>query len=122
MTKANKEDVILDHVPCIPYPVCFWKDQDKVLALINLESKVNTMTPTYVLKLGLTVRPTNIRVQKVDDSILKTFSMVLASFQVEDKLRRAYFFQETFLVANSNVEVIFGMLFLILSNANVSFA
>ena len=47
--------------------------------------------------------------------------MVLASFQVEDKIRRAWFFQKTFLLANINAEVVLGMPFLILSNANVQF-
>ena len=48
--------------------------------------------------------------------------MILASFQVEDKLKRARFFQETFLVANTSIEVILGIPFLALSNADVSFA
>lgn len=80
------------------------------------------MTPTYASKLSLTVRLTNVRAQKVDGSTLKTFDMVLASFQVEDKLERACFFQETFLVTNTSIEVILGMLFLVLNNADVGFA
>ena len=47
--------------------------------------------------------------------------MVLASFQVEDKLGRARFFQETFLLANISAEVVLGMPFLTLSNADVQF-
>ena len=121
MTKASKEDVVLDHVPCIYYPVCFRKDQDKVLALIDSGSEVNAMTFAYASKLGLTVRLTNVGAQKVDGSTLETFGMVLASFQVEDKLGRARFFQETFLVANTNIKVILEMLFLVFNNANVSF-
>ena len=80
MTKASKEDVVLDRVPCIHYPMCFRKDQDKMLALMDLGSEVNAMTPTYTLMLGLTVCPTNVGAQKVDSSTLKTFGMVLASF------------------------------------------
>ena len=63
-----------------------------MLALIDSESEINAMTPTYVSKLGLKVRPTNVGAQKVDSSTLKTFDIVLASFQVKDKLGRAYFF------------------------------
>ena len=122
MTKASKEDVVLDRVLCIHYPVCFRKDQDEVPALINSGSEVNAMTPTYTSKIGLTVRPTNVGAQKVDGSTLETFGMVLASFQVEDKLGRARFFQETFLVANTSVKVILGMPSLALSNADISFA
>ena len=47
--------------------------------------------------------------------------MVIADFQVEDKASRPRFFQETFLVADTKFEVILGMLFLKISNADVSF-
>ena len=47
--------------------------------------------------------------------------MVLASFQVENKLRRARFFQETFLLANISVQVVLSMPFFSLSNTNVQF-
>lgn len=50
------------------------------------------MTSVYTLKLGLKVCSTNIRVQKIDDSIFKTFGMVLASFQLDDKLGGTCFF------------------------------
>ena len=40
---------------------------------------------------------------------------------MEDKLGRARFFQETFLLANISAVVVLGMLFLTLSNANVQF-
>ena len=47
--------------------------------------------------------------------------MVIAGFQVQDKLRRARFFQKTFLVADTSMEVVLRILFFILSNANVGF-
>ena len=47
--------------------------------------------------------------------------MVLASFQVEDKLGKIRFFQETFLLADISTEVVLGMLFLTLSNADIQF-
>ena len=77
------------------------------------------MNPTYASRLGLRVYRTDIRAQKVDGSTLKTFGMVLASFQVEDKLGRIWFFQETFLLADISTEVVLGMSFLTFSNANV---
>lgn len=80
MTKASKKDIVLDHIPYIHYMVYFWKDQNKVLTLIYSGSEDNVMTPIYVSKLGLKVYLINVRAQKVDDSILKTFGMVLASF------------------------------------------
>ena len=47
--------------------------------------------------------------------------MVIANFQVEDKIGRSRFFQETFLVADTKFEVVLGMLFLKISNADMSF-
>ena len=77
------------------------------------------MTPAYAAKLGLQVRKADIGAQKIDGSTLETFGMVLADFQVEDKLGRVRFFQETFLLANISAEVVLGMPFLTLSNADV---
>ena len=77
------------------------------------------MTPAYASRLGLRVHRTNIGAQKIDGSTLETFGMVLASFQVEDKLRRIRFFQETFLLADISAEIVLGMPFLTLSNADV---
>ena len=79
------------------------------------------MTPVYGAKLGLKVQKTDIGIQKVDDSTFDTFGMVLVDFKVEDKLGKTQFFQEIFLIANITLKVIFGMLFLTLSNANVQF-
>lgn len=90
-------------------------------APINSGSKVNVMTSAYTLKLDLRVCQTNVGAQKINDSTLKTFEIVLASFQVEDKLGRARFFQETFLLVDISVEVILGMPFLTFSNADIQF-
>ena len=40
---------------------------------------------------------------------------------MEDKLERARFFQETFLLADINIEVVLDMPFLTFSNADVQF-
>ena len=79
------------------------------------------MNPNYARKLGLKIRKTNIGAQKIDGSALETFGMVIVDFQVEDKTSRPRFFQETFLVANTKFEVILRMLFLKISNADMSF-
>ena len=47
--------------------------------------------------------------------------MVLADFQVKDKLGKAGFFQESFLLANISAEVVLGIPFLTFSNAEVQF-
>ena len=79
------------------------------------------MTPAYGLKLRLKVRPSDVQAQKIYGSSLKTFGMVLASFQVEDKLNRTQYFQETFLLADISVEVVLQMPFLTLNNADIQF-
>ena len=120
VTETNK-DVTLEWVLCIYYPLRFRKDTAGVRALFDSSSEVNAMTPAYAAKLGLKVRKTDIGTQKIDGSIFETFGMALADFQVEDKLGRARFFQETFLLADISAEVVLGMPFLTLSNANVQF-
>ena len=42
------------------------------------------MTPAYAKQLGLQVRKTNIEAQKIDGSLLRTFGIVIADFQVEN--------------------------------------
>ena len=79
------------------------------------------MTSAYISKLGLQARHTNIGAQKIDGFNLQMFVMVLADFQVEDKLGKARFFQETFILADISVEVVLGMLFLTFSNVDVQF-
>ena len=111
----------LERVPCIHYPLCFWNDTIGIRALVDPGSEANAMTPAYTAKLVLRVRKTNIGAQIIDDSIFETFEMVLADFQVEDKLKRAWFFQETFLLADINMEVVLGIHFLTFNNAIVQF-
>ena len=114
---------VLDKVSCIFYPVQFRKNKDNnVLALLNSRSKVNAMTPAYAAHLVLKMRVTNIHAQKIDRSSPATYHIVIATFQVIDKLSYAQFFQETFLLANISIEVVLSMSFLTFSNANVQFA
>ena len=119
-TGARKE--ALERVPCIYYPVQF-KDMDRapVQALIDSGSEVNAIHPFFVKQLGLSIRPTNVGAQKIDGTTLDTYGMVVAAFSVVDKANRVRFFEETFLVANVSPEVVLGMPFLTLSNADVDF-
>lgn len=38
------------------------------------------MTPAYIKKLGFQIQKTNIGVEKIDESILETYKMVIAGF------------------------------------------
>ena len=80
------------------------------------------MTSAYTAQLGLIVQKTNVGAQKIDGFYLTTYGMVIAIFQALDTLTCFQFFQETFLLANIDMEVVLGILFLTLSNASVQFA
>ena len=47
--------------------------------------------------------------------------MMVVAFSVRDKANQVRFFEETFLVANVSPDVVFGILFLTLSGADVNF-
>ena len=119
-TGTSKEDeVSLERVLCVHFPLHFQQDTADVGALIDSGSEVNAMKPAYVSKLGLRVHYTNVGAQKIDGSILQIFGTVLANFQVEDKLGGTRLFQETFLLANISAKVVLGIPFLTFSNADV---
>ncbi len=80
------------------------------------------MTPAYAAELGLTIRKTSVGAQKNDSLPLETYGMVSASFSLQDSLGRARFFEETFLLADTSMEVVLGMPFLALSNADFQFS
>lgn len=69
-------------------------------------SEVNAMVFAYISKLGFKIWAINIKAQKIDDSIFQIFKIVCTSFQVENKLGKACFFQQNFLIANTNIEMI----------------
>ena len=50
------------------------------------------MTLEYTLKLGLKVCCINVRMQKIISFTLEMFKILLASFQIKDKLKKAQFF------------------------------
>ena len=79
------------------------------------------MTPTFIAKLGLVTQKIDVGVQKIDDSPLVTQEMVLVDFSVQDKLGKVQFFEETFLLVDTSMELILGILFPTFSNANLQF-
>ena len=124
VTDGGKKVVI--RVLCIHYPVWFQENQEQenqeqVKTLLDSGSEFNVINPAFARKLGFYIQKTNVRAQKIDGSILKTFGIVIADFQVEDKGGRPSFFQKIFLRANIKSEMIFKMLFLKISNIDVAF-
>lgn len=60
--------------------------------LIISDNKFNVMTPAYGKQLTLEIWQTNVGAYKIDSLFLETFRMIIAGFQVIDKLNRAQFF------------------------------
>ena len=92
-----------------------------VSALLDSGSEVNAVYPAFAKELGLPIRPTDVGAQKIDNTMLTTYGIVVAAFLIEDKANRVRFFEKIFLVANVSPEVVHGMPFLILNSANVDF-
>lgn len=123
ITKANKENkVILEKILYIYYLLCFWKNTAKAKALFDSGSENNAMMSVYILKLGFQVQYTNIRAQKINNSIFKTFKIVLASFQIKNQLGQIWHFQKTFLLIDTNIKVVLEIFFLIFINTNILFS
>lgn len=59
--------------------------------------------------------------QKINGTTLKIYKIVISTFFVLDKDDREGFFKESFLLANIKPNIVFGMSFLTMSNANVDF-
>ena len=57
----------------------------------------------------------------MDCFTLEIFKMVITDFQLKDQSGKPKFFQKTFLMANTIFEMVLGMLFLNISNADISF-
>ncbi len=117
MTDKKTEEE-LEQVPWIWYPVIF-KNQTE--ALLDSRSKVKAMSQAFAHQLGLKICKTNVGAQKIDDTTLKTYGIVVSNFSVSDKDNRERFFEESFLLADVKLDVVLEMLFLTISNTDVDF-
>lgn len=79
------------------------------------------MQPSFARKIGFHVWKSNIGIQKIDGNRLEYFEMVIASFVVDDKDGKSQFFEETCLLADDNMNVIFVMFFPPLNNVKIYF-
>lgn len=78
--KAEEETVVLKRVQCIHYLLCFQKDTANVRTLIDLDNKINAMILAFVSKLCFKAYHTNVWIQKIESSTIKTLKMILANF------------------------------------------
>ena len=119
--ESKREYLNLAQIPYIRYPITFWKKSVPVLALLDLCSNINAIHLTFARELGLPIRTTDVRAQKIDSTILNTFGMVVTAFSMTNKANQVRFFEETFLGANVGPEVVLAMFFLTLSSADIDF-
>ncbi len=79
------------------------------------------MSQAFAQQLGFKICKINVGAQKIDGTTLETYRMVVSTFSVSDKDDREMFFEESFLLADVRLDIILGMLFLTISNADVDF-
>ncbi len=116
INKKTEEE--LERVLCIWYPIIF-KDQTE--ALLDSESEINAMSQAFAQQLGLKICKTNVEAQKIDGTTLETYGMVVFTVSVLDQDGREKFFEESFLLADVKLNIVLGISFLIISNANIDF-
>ena len=90
-------------------------------ALLDLASKINIMSLVFTLYLGLKIRKNNVKTQKIDRITFEIYEMVVSIFFVLDKDGRKRFFEESFLLANIKLDIVFKILFLTISNIDITF-
>lgn len=93
----------------------------EILTLINPKIKLNVMNLAYTDKRDLKVRKIKVNAQKIDNFSPEFYDIVIAAFQILDKLDYLQFFQKTFLLTIINMEIILDMPFFIFNNINVPF-
>ena len=121
--KNSQKMRVLHWISCFCYPVQFWKHKSKdVLAFLNFRSELNEMTLAYAVQLGFKVQKIDVDAQKIDGFLLETYGMVIAIFQVFNKLHCSWLFQKTLLLANIIMKMVLDMFFLTLSNVNTYLA
>ncbi len=57
----------------------------------------------------------------MDGTTLKTYKMVVFILSLSDKYNREKFFEKNFLLADFKPDIVFGMLFLTMSNVDMDF-
>lgn len=80
------------------------------------------MTLVYIAKLGFTISKTSIGAQKIVGLALGSDHPTLIRFSLQNSFGKIRFFKKMFLLANTSMEMILGMPFLSLSNADIKFA
>lgn len=76
----NNSTLLFKCMLYIYYSMRFKKDQVKIQALIDFNNEINIMTLVYIKELGFWNQKTVVRAQKIEDSSLVTYKMVIGEF------------------------------------------
>lgn len=103
VSREAPEQIALEMVSCIQYPVRFRKDQDETQALIDSDREVNAIQPAYAKKLGLTIRKTEVGAQKINGSPingspLETYGMVIGRLPSPGQAKEVLFLPRNLLI------------------------
>ncbi len=79
------------------------------------------MNQAFTYQLVVKVCKTDVGTQKIDGTILETHAIVVSAFSMSNKDNREKIFEESFLLTDVKPDIVFGMLFLTMSNVNVDF-
>lgn len=80
------------------------------------------MTPTYIAELRLVTQKTDAGAQTINESALMTYGIGIVSFPIQNRLKKVWFFEKTFLLADTSMGLVLEMLFLTFSDADLWFA
>ena len=59
--------------------------------------------------------------QKIDDTTLKTYKIIISTFSMSNKDRKIKFLKKNFLLVDVKSNVVFKMLFLTINNIDINF-
>ncbi len=110
-----------EELECVSYIQYFVTFKDQTEALLDSRSEVKAMSQVFAQQLGLKICKTNVGAQKIDSTTLEIYGMVVSTFLVLDKDEKERFFEESFILADVRPDIVLGMSFLTMSNADVDF-
>lgn len=111
----------LNYLLSIYYLKSLKKNYTKIQALIDFDSKVHAMNLDYTAKLGLKIWFNILKVQNIDGFILDMFKIILTSFHIKNKLKKAQLFQKIHWMAKTSMTLILTIFFLTFSNLDMLF-
>ncbi len=79
------------------------------------------MSQAFTLQLGLNIWKINVENQKINNTILKTYEIVIFTFCILDKDNRVRFLKKSFYLVDIKSDIVIEMLFLTMSNIDINF-